>query len=131
MKEFEVTVSVANNLIKERRLALGLSRAEVARKAGIGAGVYGKIEKLKSRPVLRTGGWTRGALAIAKFFNVQPDELFPASVLLVENPESTFTADGAEMLQLTGAAQRALLPPGDPEAVIASAEVRGVLDSQI
>lgn len=132
MKEFEVTVQVRNNRLKERRDALGLTRAELAEKAGICPTSYGRMEALKAKPTTRIGGWRADALKLAGFFGVKPDELFPPAMFEVDDPEKTFTADGDELVRLTALSSKSALQlTGDPEARIEGQEIRGVIDQLI
>ncbi len=117
MKEFEVTVTVRNNRLKERRDALGLTRTALALKAGIEKGQYGRLEKMLEAPISkRTNAWRPCVLKLATFFKAKPDDLFPPAVFDVQEPESTFLADGEELVRLSALSGKAAigLPP-DPE----------------
>lgn len=50
MKELELTLVVRNNLLKERRDELGLTRAKLAKKIGMAPNDYGKLEALRESP---------------------------------------------------------------------------------
>ena len=46
-KPFELTMRLRNNLLKSRRLALGLSCAALSEKAGVPMGTYCNLESLR------------------------------------------------------------------------------------
>lgn len=85
MKSFEIQVRVKNNRMKQRRLELGMTQAQLALACGLDEQRYGALENMKISPVLRrTGEWTKRALAVASFHGVSPDDLWPEEVLRVE-----------------------------------------------
>jgi len=51
IKEFEINVTLKNNLLKERRLKLGLTQKELAQEAGISHGIYSELEGLRMSPI--------------------------------------------------------------------------------
>jgi RNA polymerase sigma factor (sigma-70 family) len=53
MKEFEVSLIIRNNLLKERRLALGMSQRQIAEAAGVHYHTYVAFEGMRESP-LRT-----------------------------------------------------------------------------
>ena len=58
------------NSLKERRLELGLSQAELAKSMGVSRQTINSIETEKYTPSLPL------ALALARFFDVQVEEMF-------------------------------------------------------
>lgn len=90
MKEIEITVSLRNNRLKERRLKLGMTQRELAACVGISMFSYTRLEVM-SRDVSpfnkRTwgdqtaGDWTAVVKKIAAFYDVDPSELFPNAVI--------------------------------------------------
>jgi transcriptional regulator with XRE-family HTH domain len=89
MKELEVTVVVRNNRLKERRLALGMNQFLLAGAAGIPHHVYQALECMRMSPLVNTPrhkdeevilDWSKYAMALATFHEVDPDELFPEAV---------------------------------------------------
>jgi DNA-binding XRE family transcriptional regulator len=52
IKEFEINVTLKNNLLKERRLALGFTQARLAQEAGINLGDYTALEGLRMFPLM-------------------------------------------------------------------------------
>lgn len=130
MKEFEVSVQVRNNRLKERRDALGFNRAELARKAGVGNSDYGALEALKDSPVSKkTGTWRPIVFKLADFYKVKPDDLFPPAIIEVKKSEASFKADGAELVRLTSFSGRSALEPlHDPELPAIQEETRELVE---
>jgi len=122
MKELHLTLQVRNNLLRERRVALGLTIAELCRRTGVQPHDYSELERLKASPLLRDrykGRWlaTRSqwrpcVIKIAEFYRCEPAELFPADIFLVEKPlvERTFDVSEARAA-LSSATLRAALSP--------------------
>jgi DNA-binding XRE family transcriptional regulator len=52
IKEFEIKVTLKNNLLKERRLALGFTQDQLAQEAGINLGDYTALEGLRMFPLM-------------------------------------------------------------------------------
>lgn len=101
MKEFEVTLRLRNNRLKQRRVKLGLSQAAVATAAGISLGKYLEFETLRRSPIRKNGiGWKDSALRLAKFYCVEPEVLFPKCVIGVKTPVVTRTIDSSEISRL-------------------------------
>lgn len=90
MKDFELTLRLKNNRLKQRREELGLSAHEIAVKAGISYNLWLRYEGLKYPPIStnRYGvlWWRKSALMLAKFFNTTPEELFPEAIRQVTQP---------------------------------------------
>ena len=97
MKEFELQIRVRNNRLKERRLALGVSQNTMNEAIGLKSNVYHKFEMLVLSPFDLEGGWTPEALLVAEYFDVEPGELFPPSVMAVTSPSMTRALDGVEI----------------------------------
>jgi RNA polymerase sigma factor (sigma-70 family) len=98
MKELEVEVRVRNNRLKQRRLALGLTQAQLAQAASVPPGAYAALETLTRAPQIG-GRWRGVALRLAEFHCVQPQELFPESALAVTQPTVKRRIDGCELTQ--------------------------------
>jgi RNA polymerase sigma factor (sigma-70 family) len=105
-KELELTLTVRNNLLKSKRLVLGLSCNEIAEKIGIGYVTYLKYEAMTLTPVRvavnRWGRplgskWKPSAEKIAKFHGVEVAELWPNTVLSVKQPTVTAFMDTEEL----------------------------------
>lgn len=54
MKPFELTIAVRNNRLKERRLAMNLSQAQLAQLIGVTLAGYASLETMASSPVSTT-----------------------------------------------------------------------------
>lgn len=125
MKELEVTLRLRNNLLKERRKALGMNQRAFAEAAGVGLCTYRELEALRQSPRTRGGDWREVALVLARFHCVEPEALFPPAVLGIEQPVAVRKLDGAELRrQLTSQQQPAI---ESPDALHDRAELRAVI----
>jgi transcriptional regulator with XRE-family HTH domain len=129
MHEFELTMRLRNNLLKRRRLELGLSTHEMAKRIGINYSTYIGFEGLKRSPVgylagrLNSAGpsWTPSALKIAAYYGCSPEELFPGAVLAVTKPEVAVEMSANEALAIAAhCAERSV--PMLPDAVLEAGE---------
>jgi len=145
VKELRVQIKVSNNLLRSRRIGLGLSAKEAAAKAGVGYGTYVGLENLHQPArvtahrcralgceTLANGTtqyrcrshaddafaleyplkqrWASAVVRLARFYECEPEELFPESVRRVTQPVVETEADVADlecMASLTGS----MLPP--------------------
>lgn len=126
-REFRVEIKLRNNRLKARRLALGLSNAELCRRLGLGEGYYGNLENLTRVPVNRKGQWNRYARALAAFYQTTEEDLFPDAVLAVTKPEIVREIGAAEI----GAIAACIEPPQLPDQAAESAEESAWLRSAI
>lgn len=125
MKELEVTLRLRNNLLKERRKALGMNQRAFAEAAGVGLCTYRELEALRQSPRTRSGDWREVALVLARFHCVEPEDLFPPAVLGIEQPVAVRKLDGAEIRrQLTSQQAPAI---ESPDALHDRAELRAII----
>lgn len=96
MKELAVEVFIRNNRLRERRLALGLSRRALAKKVGIPASEYGGLEALKRSPRTHGGAWNTNAKRLAQFYCTTEEDLFPPIIEKVRNPHVVRELSAAE-----------------------------------
>lgn len=123
MKELEVTLKVRNNLLKERRLKLGFSQAEMALAIGIPLYVYSGFENMSRSPVKTSGEWTQYALVTSEYFDCQAEEIFPPNLLKIEKPKSVKKIDFTDLrLLLSDHSQRASV--GSEQHLIESSKER-------
>lgn len=124
MKEFEVTVKLRNNLLKQRRLELGLTPKEIAAEIGMTYGQYLTMEALTYTPtrskVGRASGavWKLSALKVATFFGASPEELWPPTVRMVKSTQTSSVLSFEEIRPLLTADYEVLAqlpPPADQE----------------
>lgn len=101
MKEFELTLKLHNNLLKQRRLALGLTPKELARKIGIDYNRYLMYENLRTSPLKKDLSFRLTALKIADFYFVQPEELWPDAILAVKCPTINREIEANKLLAVT------------------------------
>ena len=125
MKELELTIRVRNNRLKERREALGMAQPEFAIAAGVSLSAYRDLEAMRRSPRIQGNGcwrWKEIVLQLARFHCVEPDELFPAAVLAVENPVTSRRLNGDDLLPLLIDHDQRLLE--GPDAAYDRAELR-------
>ena len=93
IRDLELTLSLKNNLLKSKRVALGLSAADIASKAGISYQLYLEMEALRWSPIThnvrrrKEGPWKPAALKVSAFHGVEPAALWPAAILEIKNPK--------------------------------------------
>lgn len=130
MKEFELTLRLRNNLLKRRRVELGLSARQFAEKAGLGYATYLDFEGLRKSPLNQNGQWSKSAQAIADFHGLPPEDLWPDTVLAVRQPQIVAEIEGEVALALGGYAQTFELPP-TPEDLFLLAEKSQVIEKAL
>ena len=116
MKELELTLRLRNNRLKQRRDALGMTQAALAAAAGVGVATYQELEGLRRSPQVQGafgGRWREVALQLARFHCVEPEVLFPPSVLKVETPVASRKVDGDDLSPLLTQHQQRLLEAPD------------------
>lgn len=126
MKEFELTLKLRNNLLKKRRLALGLKPRELAEAAGIGYQTYLRYENLKDGPLRKDGTWKRSAIDLSTFHKTTPDDLWPDALLAVRQSELVAELAAEEAFALSGYAQSIELP-ATPEELFLEKEKNQVV----
>lgn len=119
MKELEVEIRLRNNRLKERRLRVGLTQKQLAKKVGISVGVYCHLESMsknvdksgicRGSPITSEGGWTKTVEKLAEYYEVPPEELFPNAVITARCNKVVRKYDGEEINLLSGN-QMDLLP---------------------
>jgi RNA polymerase sigma factor (sigma-70 family) len=106
MKDFELTMRIRNNRLKQRRLALGLKPRELAERAGISYGYYLRLEGLKVGPMVASRGrggmgvlnWSETARKLADFHMVDLEELWPDAIRSVSKSEVVARIEGEQLL---------------------------------
>lgn len=121
LKEFELVVRLRNNLLKERRDQLGYTQADMALAIGITLPQYATLECLSRSPVDDNGEWTSFALKIAEYFDCEPSELFPDSIMKVTAPTAVRKFDGAELPLLMSGYNQASAD-GSEQGLLSAAE---------
>jgi RNA polymerase sigma factor (sigma-70 family) len=125
MKEIEITVRMRNNRLKERREMLGMSQSEIAKAAGVCLSSYGKLEAMRLSPRIDDHGswhWREIALKLARFHCVEPEELFPQTVMAVGTPVAIRRVNGSDIFPILSAHQERLLE--SPDVAIERTEIR-------
>jgi transcriptional regulator with XRE-family HTH domain len=113
MKDLELTLTIRNNQLKQRRLELGLSQPALAKAVGMSMGLVNGYETLHKSPVGASGDWKDSAVKLAGFFGMQPEDLFPEAVLSIDaaKRKHTLRVDAEEAMLLTGNTPKALPSP--------------------
>ena len=129
MRDLEVTLTVRNNQLKERRLGRGLSQDALAVASGVRKATILGLECLRVSSRDRWGRWTRAAEALSDFFDVDPGDLFPAALDAVRQPKAVRRLDVAEAMLLLPSPpdveqcpQRLLERSREADAVLAAIE---------
>lgn len=113
MKDLELTCTLRNNRLKERRDILGLTRKALAEAAGIYGGTYGLLEGLKMDPQTKKGAWRKATTQLATFFQTTEEDLFPTAVRRVRTPQAVRKLDARDVESLLSDNQKRLLLPPD------------------
>lgn len=122
-----------NQRLKARRRKAGMSAIAVAREVGISHHAYMGYETLRCSPLShrnRNSAWRKSALAIAKFWGVNPEEVFPPDVRNVakDNPIKLFFDD--DLVQST-VSEHTLRMCEEPSVDVELEELRKVLERVI
>jgi transcriptional regulator with XRE-family HTH domain len=128
VKEFEVTIRVRNNLLKQRRDELGFTQAEMGKAAGIQQSAYCALETMRASPLRLDGQWRSVVLSLANFHNVAPEELFPQAIQDVKEPTAVRTVDLHELKAFAGVQERLQLPES-PDHACERRELREALSA--
>lgn len=81
VREFELTMRVRNNLIKKRRVQLGLSQKQLAERIGVSHAIVSAYENIAVDPRTHDGySWKRSATLLAKALKVSAEDLWPTTV---------------------------------------------------
>ena len=107
MKPFRAKLSIKNNLLIERREALGMTQVGLSQACGVEQYTIGDFECLRVRPLSR-GRWTQRAIAVADYFGVAPEDLWPAEILSIKHPTAIRLIDSADVELLISDHQRRL-----------------------
>jgi len=99
IKDFDIKVQVRNNHLLERRKKAGHSRASLCREANLCKSLYGRLEACKIEPITQAREWRKIARDLAIFYSVSPDELFPAAIIMIKNPEAAAKMSAREVSQ--------------------------------
>jgi RNA polymerase sigma factor (sigma-70 family) len=134
MKELELSVQVRNNRLKERREALGMNQKMFAKAAGIPVSTYGHLEGLRCSPITKTDKgyeWKKTTLNLANYYDVEPEELFPVSVLDIKSPIATRKLDSKDIMPLLSESryQQELIEP--PDSALERKEENEILQSTL
>ena len=113
-KPLELELKLRNNALKSRRLQLGLSAPDLAKKVGMNYGAYIRLENLKQTPYLEDGSLRKSAALLCKFYRVLAEDLFPPDVRAVVNP--------VQRIEVTVHDMALLLEENGPEAKLLEAE---------
>lgn len=132
VKELELELKLRNNLLKRRRLDLGLTTHQLAEQIGIGYGVYIQYESLKLNPLSPRGRWKPSALRISDFYKTLPETLWPEVVLAVKAPTMRMELAAEEALALTRYRYEQMFNlPETPEEALVIAERRTLIDRSL
>jgi RNA polymerase sigma factor (sigma-70 family) len=119
MKELEVTLTVRNNRLKQRREQLGLSQAMLAELAGINLNLYSGLERIRVSPICKkTGTWRAGVSRLVDYLEVSAEELFPEAVQRLEQSQAVKKLDATDIPALLSGHQERLLLSGPDDQLV-------------
>jgi transcriptional regulator with XRE-family HTH domain len=108
--DFEVTVRLRNNQLVSRRLAMGLTQAQVAASIGVARAIYGHYETMRAKPFGQRGVLKPVARLICDFYAEPASVLFPEAIQAVRVPSVTRYLSGDDCMALmSGYTERAAL----------------------
>ena len=117
MKTFRAEIRLRNNRIKQRREEMGLSAPQAAEAAGMSYPSWNRLESMKNSPVASEhsvsrapGEWLPAAMAIADFFKVPPEELFPEAVKRIKTARKEVLFDPEDLPQFAADGEPLFLP---------------------
>lgn len=84
MKNLQITMTVRNNQILERRKELGFSQFEMAEAIGISHQKLGKFELCIDSPIDGIGNWTKCAIKLCDFLCEDPETIFSEDILAIK-----------------------------------------------
>ena len=113
MKEFEVTVKVFNNRLRERRAQLQMSQADVATHVGITPSMYSAYECLNVSPVDKHHYWKDAVHRMADFYKTTPEELFPQAIKEIKQSRATRKINRSELELMLSTHHRRMLEMPD------------------
>lgn len=115
IKDFEVTIRIKNNQVRERRLELGMTQPQFAKAVECSSALVSAIECMRESPFTKKGEWKRWAKRMAEFLQVDPDTLWPKTILEVKKTVAVRRMDAPEMLLTTNSqsSQLLALPPSE------------------
>jgi len=114
MKTFRAEIRLKNNRLVTRRLALGLTLKEVARRSRVCVTDLCRMENLRYDPLRANGeSWRAPVLRVAEFYDVDPAELFPSQISEVKTTRVVAEFDKEELAVLAPEWISALPSPED------------------
>lgn len=130
MNEFDLTIRLRNNRLRQRRRESGRTAKEISEAIGVGLLTYYGYESLRLQPMGKDRQglprWKPSAIKIAEFYGVDPAELWPAEVLEVTDPVQTTTISATDVALLAGQLDFVVqaLGPGTAERAVSDAQDR-------
>jgi transcriptional regulator with XRE-family HTH domain len=119
MKEFHLTMQLRNNLLRSRRVALGLNVRQLSDASGVSYHSALGLEAMRISPLAkRTNDWRPSVVKLAKFFKCEPGQLFPAEIMLVETSKVSAEVDAEKALALARISNTPLELPPTPEELL-------------
>lgn len=114
IKDFEVTIRIKNNQVRERRLEMGMSQPQLAKAVRCSSSLVSAVECMRENPFAHRGGWKPWAKRMAELFGVDPDTLWPKSILDVKQAVAIRRMDAPEFLLSASEGSQVLsLPPSE------------------
>jgi RNA polymerase primary sigma factor len=123
MKSLEVTIKLRNNLVKSRRLALGLSQKQLATLIKVSHTVVSHIE------CFHHGASQETYQKFANFFDITVEEIFPEWIKYIKQSTFVKEVDEPELLRLAESisTEKLFLPPPSPEKQAYTEEIKNLI----
>lgn len=129
-RDYSVTIKVRNNrLIEKIREAGYESVAALSRACGVSQGQIGSYIGMKVAPLpYNASKWSPAALRLAECLRCLPEDMFPPAQIrkALEKNEATFTANAADIHQISSSL-RAMALPADEKLLMR--ESKNALDA--
>ena len=110
IQDIEITITLRNNQLKSRRVALGMTQKELAKSAGVSNASVGQLETLRNPSKGRWNQWVDTAIKLSEFFSCPPEQLFPEWLDLIKNPKVTRGAGAEDVMLLAPLYEPAQIP---------------------
>lgn len=125
IQDIEITVTLRNNQIKRRRLALGMTQKELGKASGCSNGMISQYENLRTigKGSKWSDRWAKGAERLAEFFGCEPEDLFPEWLSLIKKSRVTREVGAEDVMLLAPLHEPVQIPQ---EALESADEVQAI-----
>ena len=122
--ELRVDMTLRNNRLYHLRTQSGLSRHALSLDAGISPTEYGRLEALKSSPRGKRVPWKRAARALARYWGVAEEYLFPEAVEEIERTRASVEVSVGDLPQVLALRSPTSAEQESPEDLVVTGDLR-------